>query len=247
MGVNWTETLLRASFRRARELASEQPIWFAVLTAVPPLLIPAGVLGLQGRAAALVSFALVALVMFVAMIANTLLQMLYEVRRELGRHLDPGAQGVAGSNFDCELIKGDEDRVQVKVVNNDETGQFHAKIMEVKGEDRNGTWPITVRWLNDEQARERKISQGDSEVLTIARIRGRRAIDFLRPTTYEPAYQRVAAGADGGDSMTVRAHLVIFNERADAVARTERCLQLVFENGSDLPSRSELLPVDGMG
>lgn len=244
MGVNWDESLLGASFRRAKEWAGDQPIWFAVLTAVPPLLIPAGVLGLQGRAAAITSLALVAVAMFVAMVANTLLHMLYDVRRELGRHLEPAVGQATGADFDCELIQGDDDRVQVKVVNNDETSLFHAKIMEVKGEDRNGTWPITVRWLNDEDANDRKISQGDSEVLNIARIRGRRAIDFLRPTSYEPAYQRVAAGAAGDDSMTVRAHLVIFSERAQAVARKERYLELVFENGADLPSCASLLTVD---
>ncbi|MEM8922492.1 MAG: hypothetical protein AAGD35_03250 [Actinomycetota bacterium] len=177
-----------------------------------------------------------------ALTMGTLLSMLYEVREELGRHLAPDAT-VASNDFDCELVDSDPDRVHVKVANRNATGRFHAKITEVDGEARNGTWPLTVRWLSDENATARRISRGDSEVLTVVRIRSRRAVDFLRPTGSEPPYQRVEALADG-ERWRVEARLVVFNETSEGVVgNQERVLHLCFEPGADVPTARELRPV----
>ncbi len=246
MAAHWDDTLLRASYRRARSWTIDHPILFYLVTAVPPVLIPAGVFGLVGQAEGLVSLLLVPAVMFGLLVGHTHLQMLYEVRRAIGATLlgEAGLEPAATNgtaDFAFELVEDPPPgQVLVRVVNRDATASFHAKVMSVDGVDPNGTWPITARWLADGEARSRRISRGDSEVINLVRVRTRRAVDFLRPVTADKDYQRVAA-VENGSSARVRAHLTVFNRRDDAEDHRSCDLELVFANGSDEPE-ARLLP-----
>jgi hypothetical protein len=246
MAVQWDDRLLRASSRRARAWVNDHPILFFLATAVPPVVIPVGLFGLVGWAASMVSLLVVPLLMFVVLVGNTHLQMLYEVRDALAGRLDDRPveapdPGGGASNFTCELVEDPPPgQVLVRVVNDDATGRFSAKVMSVDGVDSNGTWPITARWLADAEARSRRIARGDSEVINLVRVRTKRAVDFLRPTTSEKEYQRVAA-VENESSARVRAHLMVFNERADGEGRRSCDLELTFANGSDEPSARLLL------
>ena len=242
MATHWEDKLLRASSRRARAWINDNPILFFLVTAVPPLVVPVGLFGLVGLVASLVSLLVVPLLMFAMLVGNTHLQMLYEVRAalagQLGDESDPAADvgaDAGASNFICELVEDPPaGQVLVRVVNEDATGLFSAKVMSVDGVDSNGTWPITARWLADGGARTRRISSGDSEVINLVRVRTKRAVDFLRPTTSDKEYQRVAA-AENGSSAQVLAHLMVFNERPDGEGRRRCDLELTFASGSDEP------------
>ena len=96
----------------------------------------------------------------------------------------------------------------------------------------------------------RQIGKGDFELLTVARVRGRRAVDFLQPMQSDKdAYQRVVTNAtnstsDGPDQ--VAAVLRVFNRRGDAEGSRSHLLRLTFENGSSAPT-STLVPLGDGG
>ncbi|MEM9564258.1 MAG: hypothetical protein AAGA93_16670 [Actinomycetota bacterium] len=246
MAAHWNDTLLRASYRRARSWTIDHPILFYLITAVPPVLIPAGVFGLFGLVEGLVTLLVVPALMFLVLVWHTHLQMLYEVRRAIGAQLAGDADAVADgvettADFAFELVEDPPPgQVLVRVVNRDATADFQAKVMSVDGVDPNGTWPITARWLADGEARSRRISRGDSEVINLVRVRTKRAVDFLRPVSADKEYQRVSV-VENGSSARVRAHLTVFNQRDDAEDHRSCDLELIFANGSDEPE-ARLLP-----
>ncbi len=242
MGVDWDETVLDASLRRARDWASTHPIRFAFLFALPPFLIPAGISRFNVPAG-LIALVVALLVWFLALVVLTLLSMLYETRAAVGRLVAPVGPVEEASDFDCALVPGEDDRYHLRVSNHGTTGRFHARVMEVAGVEANGTWPLTLRWQGDESASRLRISRGDSELVCAVRVRGRRAVDFLCPVGGDRDHQRVQASADG-DLWWVRARIVVFNESDGGdVGRQERELQLAFANGSDRPAVSQLGPV----
>ena len=203
MAAHWDDGLLRASLRRVESWWSEHHLLSLGVTAVIELVISLGFFGLVGVAQGLASLILVPVAMFVILVINTHLRMVREARQAIGRLLEPPEPTVddAGHgirNFSFELVdEPPPGQVLVRVRNADTAGEFSAKVMSVEGVDTNGTWPITARWLADPEARSRRIGQGDSEVISLVRVRTKRAVDFLRPTSSSKEYQRVAATENG--------------------------------------------------
>lgn len=239
---HWDDTLLRASLRRVESWWTEHHLLSLGVTAGVELVISLGFFGLVGVAQGLASLILVPVVMFLALVGHTHLRMVREARLAIGRLLHPDTdddgdhQGIR--NFSFEVIDDPPPgQVLVRVRNQDATGQFSAKVMSVEGVDTNGTWPITARWLADPEARSRQIGQGDSEVINLVRVRTKRAVDFLRPTSSSKEYQRVAA-VENGSSAKVRAHLRVFNRRADVEGHQSRWIELEFADGDEEPRAS---------
>ena len=244
MAAHWDDGLLQASLRRVETWWSDHHLLSLGVTAVIELVISLGFFGLVGVAEGLASLILVPVAMFAILVVNTHLRMVREARQAVGRLLegpDPSEADRAGiRNFSFELVDDPPPgQVLVRVRNADAAGQFSAKVMSVEGVDTNGTWPITARWLADPEARSRRIGQGDSEVISLVRVRTKRAVDFLRPTSSSKEYQRVAA-TENGSAARVRAHLRVFNRRDDGEGHLSCGIELVFVDGEDEP-RARLL------
>ena len=208
----------------------------------------AGVLRIGDLLLAVLSLVIVPVCVVGYMIFRTLLLMLYEVREALGERIDPSLTGSDPGNFSCELTKMGANELALKVVNHDAAGDFHAKVIDLNGVESSPA-PISIRWRGDESARTRRINKGDSEVLALVRIRGRRAVDFLQPLSVNAdGYQRVAAlnGDQAPGDPTVAAVIRVFNSRPDAEGQQTHVLKMTFHNGSEAPiSRLELVPENG--
>ena len=246
MAAHWDDGLLRASLRRVESWWSEHHLLSLGVTAVIELVISLGFFGLVGVAQGLASLILVPVAMFVILVINTHLRMVREARQAIGRLLEPPEptvddEGHGIRNFSFELVdEPPPGQVLVRVRNADAAGEFSAKVMSVDGVDTNGTWPITARWLADPEARSRRIGQGDSEVISLVRVRTKRAVDFLRPTSSSKEYQRVAA-TENGSAARVRAQLRVFNQRDDGEGHLSCGVELEFVDGEDEP-RARLVP-----
>ncbi len=241
MDPQWDDTLLRASLRRVESWWSEHHLMSLGVTAVVELAVSLGFLGLVGVAQGLASLIVVPIVMFLGLVVHTHLRMVREARQAIGALLapesavdeDPSEASIR--NFRCELVEdAPAGHVLLRVRNQDAAGEFSAKVVSVDGVDTNGTWPITARWLADPEARSRPIGRGDAEVLNLVRVRTKRAVDFLRPTSSSKEYQRVAA-TENGSAARVRAQLRVFNRRDDIEGHVSCALELVFPNGGDEP------------
>ena len=246
MAAHWDDGLLRASLRRVESWWSEHHLLSLGVTAVIELVISLGFFGLVGVAQGLASLILVPVAMFVILVINTHLRMVREARQAIGRLLEPPEpaaddEGHGIRNFSFELVdEPPPGQVLVRVRNADAAGEFSAKVMSVDGVDTNGTWPITARWLADPEARSRRIGQGDSEVISLVRVRTKRAVDFLRPTSSSKEYQRVAA-TENGSAARVRAQLRVFNQRDGGEGHLSCGVELEFVDGEDEP-RARLVP-----
>jgi hypothetical protein len=238
----WDDTLLRATVRRVGDWWSEHHLLSLGITTGVELVISIGFFSFVGVNQGLASLVVVPLLMFVALVIHTHLRMVREARQAIGRLRNPepdaAAEVASVRNFTVEVVEDSPPgQVQVRVRNRDAAGEFSAKVMSVEGVDTNGTWPITARWHNAPEARSREIGQGDSEVISLVRVRTRRAVDFLRPTTSSKEYQRVAVSPNGS-SATVRAHLRVFNRRNEVEGHQSRWIELTFTDGDDEPRAS---------
>ena len=174
------------------------------------------------------------------MILRTLLVMLYEVREELGRHLEPGVDEADPENFTCELTDVAKNEIAVRVINHDQPGEFQVKVVDLEGVERKPV-PITLRWQAEPTESTRRINRDDSEIVSVVRVRGRRAIDFLQPSVEgKDRYERVATahnGANGnGHPEEIAVVLRVFNRQAGGDGRRSHLLRLRFDNGADTPT-----------
>lgn len=250
MAVQWEDRLLKASFRQAREWAGENPIKYSVIFGAPAVILQvaifAGVLRISDVLGAIVSLIVVPVAIVLFMIVRTLLVMLYEVREALGQHLDPTVENGDPTNFSCELTNVNSKEIAVRITNHEAAGYFHAKVVDLQGVERSPV-PISVRWRSDQSAPSRRINKGDSEVLTVVRIRGRRAVDFLQPLSInEDGYQRVTAlnGNEAPGPPSVAATIRVFNQRDDTEGRRTHLLKMTFDNGGDTPTSNLQTLVD---
>ena len=187
---------------------------------------------------AALSLLLVPVAIIGLMILRTLLVMLYEVREELGNHLDPAREGADPENFTCELAEIVKNEIAVRVINHDQSGDFQVKVVELQGVERCPV-PITLRWQEEPEESVRRINRDDSGIVSVVRVRGRRAIDFLQPAASgRDRYERVATSCDGPHDRPdeVGAVLRIFNSQAAGDGRQSHLLRLRFDNGSDIPT-----------
>ena len=244
---HWEDRLLKAAWNNLRQWATDNPIQYSLAFGVGAvalqLAIVAGVLRASGLAEALLSLVLVPVALLVFMLGWTLLKMLYEVRAALGEHLAPAAADIADpGNFTCELGAINSNEISVRVTSHETTGDFHARVTELEGVEHDPA-PIDLRWRSDVAERVRQINKGDSELLTVVRVRGRQAVDFLQPTpANEDRYQRVVA-INGDQPCQVGAVLKVFNTRTDPARSKTHLLRLTFDNGADVPT-PELVPLD---
>ncbi len=197
MKVQWDERLLKATLRRIRLWASDYPILYTVLFGVLAFAVQALItnifLQMGNTWAGVLSLLLVPIAIVGFMLVRTLLDMLYEVREALGQHLDPTSVVADPENFSCELVDSADREVAIRVTNNDVAGEFHAKVIDLRGVESNPV-PISIRWRGDESSASRRIGSGDFDVLSVVRVRGRRAVDFLEPRAGDDdAYRRVVA------------------------------------------------------
>ena len=241
MAVQWDDRLLEAALRRARIWAGENPIKYSLVFGAPAVVLQAaifaGVLRIGDLLLAVLSLVIVPTLIVGYMICRTLLAMLYEVREALGEHLDPSQADGDPRNFSCELTNSSANEWALRVVNHDSAGEFHAKVIELDGVESSPA-PISIRWRGDETARTRRINLGDSEVLAVVRVRGRRAVDFLQPLSVNAeGYQRVAAlnGDRVPGDPSVAAVIRVFNSRPDAEGQRTHILRMTFPNGADAP------------
>ncbi len=270
MEVSWDDRLLTVALARARSWAGDNPITYSIVFGVPAIAIQAaitfGVLQGAGLVAAIVSVVIVPILIVGFMLGAALLQMLYEVRAAMGQLLDPTPVGGPADNFTCELADHDDREIAIRVTNHEAAGDFHAKVVDLTGADRRPV-PISIRWRDDAPAPVRRINQGDSEVLRVIRLRGRRRVDFLEPAADgTDCFCRVVAvdghtgdeangangngvnghghdpAAVGGRLPTVAAVVQVFNRRDDAEGSRSHLLELVFDE-RDGPPRTELRPM----
>lgn len=261
MPAPWDARLLDVALARARSWAGENPITYSIVFGVPAVLIQAaitvGVLQGAGLWAAIASIVVVPILIVGFMLVSALLQMLYEVREALGELLDPTVAAGDPTDFSLELASHGGRDVAVRITNHTAAGEFHAKIVELHGVDPCPV-PISVRWRDDRTIRTRRINQGDSEVLSVIRVRGRRAVDFLEPVTNGDAgYRRVTAlngsnsnGANGSTRAngtapvagSVGAVLQVFNRRDDAEGHRSHLIEVAFDDSGDVVN-AELRPV----
>ncbi len=241
METQWNERLLRASFRRASSWVRENPIKNRLIFGAPAVALQAaifaGVLQMGDVLLAAVSLIIAPIVLVAIMVMRTLLVMLYEVRDALGSHLNPVVGDAAAQNFSCELANLGANEIALRVTNHGATGNFHAKVVDLTGVE-NSPVPISVRWRSNDTEATRRINRGDSELLTVVRVRGRRAVDFLQPTSVnKTGYQRVAAlnGDTGPKTPTVAARIRVFNQQSEGEGQRTQVLRLVFTNGADTP------------
>ena len=197
MHVQWDERLLKTTLRRIRSWAGDYPILYTVLFGVLALAVQALItnsfLQMGNTLAGVLSLLLVPIAIVGFMLVRTLLEMLYETRHALGQHLDPTMTVGDPQNFSCELVDGPEREVAIRITNHDVAGEFQAKVIDLRGVESNPV-PISVRWRGNESSTSRRIDQGDFDVLSVVRVRGRRAVDFLEPRLHDnDAYRRVVA------------------------------------------------------
>ncbi len=241
MAVQWDDRLLEAALRRTRVWAGENPIKYSIVFGAPAVVLQAaifaGVLRIGDLMLAILSLVIVPVAIVGYMITRTLLTMLYEVREALGAHLDPVADGGDPGNFTCELAPMNANEFAVRIVNHESAGEFHAKVIRLDGVESSPA-PISIRWRGDETASTRRINKGDADVLSVVRVRGRRAVDFLQPLSVNvDGYQRVAAlnGEQHPDDPTVAAVIRVFNSRPDAEGQRTHLLRMTFHDGADAP------------
>ncbi|MGI9615827.1 MAG: hypothetical protein ACR2QO_23140, partial [Acidimicrobiales bacterium] len=126
----------------------------------------------------------------------------------------------------------------VRVSNHDQAGDFEVKVVDLLGVERSPL-PIALRWQAEPTESVRRINRDDSDVVSVVRVRGRRAIDFLQPATVgKDRYQRVVTSCDGEADQPdeVGAVLRVFNRQATGDGRSSHLLRLRFDNGSDTPT-----------
>ncbi len=242
MEPQWDDRLLSASWSRARSWTADNPIKYSVIFGAPALIlqvaITAGFLRMGGVLQALLSLFLVPVAIIGFMIMRTWLLMLYEVRDELGRHLDPEGEEADPENFTCELTDVTRNEIAVRVINHDQPGEFQVKVVDLEGVERKPV-PITLRWQAEPTESVRRINRDDSDIVSVVRVRGRRAIDFLEPAADgKDRYQRVATACDStnGRPDEIGVVLRIFNRQAGGDGRRSHVLRLRFDNGGDTPT-----------
>jgi hypothetical protein len=239
---SWDDRLLSASFREAKAWTAENPITYSIVfgmgALIVQLMITAGFLRVGGVLQAVLSLFVVPVLIIGFMVFRTMLLMLYEVRAELGSHLQPASEQSNPENFTCSLAKISKNEFAILVANHDETGDFQVKVVELRGVEENLA-PITLRWQAKPAESLRTINRDDSDVASVVRVRGRRAIDFLQPEADgEDRYQRVATAGNGHVDRPdeVAAVLRVFNRQAGGDGRQSHLLRLRFDNGSDTPT-----------
>lgn len=200
--------------------------------------ITAGFLRMGGELQAFLSLFLVPVAIIGFMIVRTQLLMLYEVRAALGAHFEPGIEEADPENFTCELTDVAKNEIAVRVINHDQPGEFQVKVVDLEGVERKPV-PITLRWQAEPSESVRRINRDDSEIVSVVRVRGRRAIDFLQPATDgKDRYERVATACEGmkGRPEEIGVILRVFNRQAGGDGRRSHLLRLRFDNGADTPT-----------
>lgn len=252
MALQWDDRLLEAALRRARTWAGENPIKYSIVFGAPAVVLQAaifaGVLRIGDLLLAVLSLIIVPVAIVGYMATRTLLTMLYEVREALGEHLNPVPSTGDPGNFTCELATMNANELALRIVNHDLAGDFHAKVIKLDGVESSPA-PISIRWRGDDSARTRRINRGDSEVLSVVRVRGRRAVDFLQPLSVNSAgYERVVAlnGDHKPGDPSVEAVIRVFNSRQGAEGQQTHVLRMTFRNGVDAPT-TELEPAVDTG
>ena len=241
MEADWDARLLKASFDRARDWAGENPIKYSLFYGAPAVLLHLaiffGVLRIGDLVVAIVSVVVVPVALIIFMIGRTHLSMLYEVRQALGELINSVEPEQTSKSFNCELVTLSSNQFAVRVTNSGSTGEFYAKVVELLGVESSPV-PISVQWRNDETASTRRISHGDSELLNVVRVRGRRAVDFLQPLSVnQQGYQRVAAmNGEGAPQPLVVARIRVFNRQSNGEGQQTLPLTLTFDNGADAPT-----------
>lgn len=234
----WEDRLLKTAWRNARHWAANNPIKYSIAFGAAALVLQAlislGVSQISGLISTVLSVLLLPAVLVLLMIGKTLLDMLYEVREAYGEHVSP--RRPEANNFVCELLPTNSSDQRIRVTNRGGIGSFHARVTQIEGAEHDPS-PFDVRWRGDSSAKECQISKGDREVLTVVRVRGQEAIDFLKPTpAEEDRYERVVARASARQTRKVVAHLRVFNTTPDSSSSQAHLLELTFDNGADEPS-----------
>ncbi|MCP4967953.1 MAG: hypothetical protein GY926_22300 [bacterium] len=239
----WTQRLLPAAWHKTRELAGTYAILFALGVAAAyaamgtaAFLLPltAGLAAWLNILLGLLSTIALVIVLFVVQIIRTHLAMVYEVRKELGNHLNPPDRGP--ENFSCKIVS--ESRigllVGVNVTNRGISGKFSAQVIDVTGLADASTTPWGIKWRGDEKITTAAIAPGSSQVLDLMSVRSPRRIDFYQPIDAPggPELRTSAAGAKTArHTGVVRLKIEVLNEVDRITAKKSYFVTLTFKEG----------------